>query len=66
MITVMRRYPRLLLFGLLLVIGAFVLTSVFVGALGVATRPIWTPTRASIATASRRSSPSSSACRSRP
>lgn len=34
MITVMRRYPRLLLFGLLLVIGAFVLTSVFVGAMG--------------------------------
>jgi len=34
MITVMRRYPRVLLFGLLLVIGAFVLTSVFVGAMG--------------------------------
>ena len=34
MITVMRRYPRVLLLGLLLVIGAFVLTSVFVGAMG--------------------------------
>ena len=34
MITVMRRYRRLLQIGLLLVIAAFVLTSVFVGTMG--------------------------------
>ncbi len=64
MITVMRRYRRVLQIGLLVVIAAFVLTSVYVGSMSGGARNRG-DTVATVNGESIPVDPSSSACRSR-